>query len=121
MSLLIEKLFKHPGSDSFNPLKKGIERIQASSEGHANIPDETHLPITSFEYDQSLRFAIQRFKQPELDKVNKEQELEPENILTLNKLLNPELTGKYQKLIESIETKTTVSENYPNRDRKSVV
>lgn len=116
MSLLIEKLFKHPGSDSFNPLKKGIERIQASSEGHANIPDETHLPITSFEYDQSLRFAIQRFKQPELDKVNKEQELEPENILTLNKLLNPELTGKYQKLIESIETKTTVSENYPNRE-----
>ncbi len=113
MSPVIEKLFRHPESYLFRPLKKELERIKDSPDltGIVSVENETTSPITPAEHDLSLRFGVQRLQQKELEEAK-----EIENILPFEKLFNEKILQKYKAIIEIIEGKTKTSANHPKRE-----
>ena len=111
MSPVIEKLFKHTERYSFRPIKKEVERTRTSSENLTDIIEEAKGPITSSEYNQSLRFTIQRLQQEKLKETK-----EIDAILPFEGLINKELRQQYETIIKTIEAKTKISVYHPKRE-----
>lgn len=110
MSPILRKLFACTGSDSFKPIRREIERSNLPLDSK-HIAEEIKNPITPSEYNLSLRFSIQRLKEPWL----RDDEL-IESILPFEELISNELVQQYQRLIETIEeTKLTTSDEHPTR------
>ncbi len=110
MSLAVRKLFTCNESDSFRPLRNTVERTRPKLNLIPDINEPENF-ITPAEYELSLRLTIQELKQLGQPKIQ-----EVENILSFKQLIDPTLMPGYQKLIESIEVKTKISDEHPNRE-----
>lgn len=120
MHPILRKLFTNTESDTCRPLQKQVE---ASKSVQNSTSDNDNCDLTPDEYEQSgqlipidyglsLRLAIQEHKQSE----QKSPITEVDNISPLKELVNPELIDDYQKLIETLEAKTKVSKDHPERE-----
>ena len=112
MSNILKKLFTNTTSDAFSPIQK---QVKVSKPAH-NLTPSSNNPdlnlITPADYERSLRLAIQEYKQ-----LGQQSPItEVEDILSLTELINPELIQGYQRLIETIEAKSKISKEHPQRE-----
>lgn len=120
MHPILRKLFTNTESDAFRLLQKQVDvskSVQNSTSDNDNCdltPDEYEQSgqLIPIDYGLSLRLAVQEHKQSE----QKSPITEVDNISPLTELVNPELIDYYQKLIETLEAKTKVSKDHPERE-----